>query len=155
MFSEKNLVSILFTFITSIILYLSLFRVEVDSDPATGKDEIMFCCEQLIAQGLSEHILCNGKDKLASGGLLLELEKCPHSGCGARFGMVPLRNVKHQDTIHRCILSFVCGACRGCFVMEGVLLRHIIRGHGGPKGFVVNMNMKHGERYLVKVSYVY
>ena len=155
-FFEKKPVSTLFTFITSIILYLSPFRVEVDSNPAMGKDEIMFCCGQLIAQGLGEHILCNGKeDKLASGTLLLELEKCPHSGYGARFQMAPLRNLEHQDTIHCCVLSFVCGACRWCFVMEGALLHHIIMGHGGPEGFEVDMNMKHGEHYLVKISHVY
>ena len=154
--SEKSLISILFFFITSIVFYLSLpffFRAEVDSDPAASKDEIMFCCGQLIAHGLGEHILCNGKeDKFTSGMLLLELEKCLHSGCGARFGMAPLRNLEHQDTIHHCILSFIC---RGCFVTEGVLLHHIVKGHGGPKGFEVNMNMKHREHYLVKISYMY
>ena len=88
--------------------FIHFFRAEVDSDPATDKDEIMFCCGQLIAHGLGEHILCDGKeDKLASDMLLLELEKCPHSGCGARFGMAPLRNLEHQDTIHHCILSFI------------------------------------------------
>ena len=131
------------------------FRAKVESDPATGNDEIMFCCGQLIAHGLGEHVLCHGKeDKFTLGLLLLELEKCPHSGCGARFGMTPLRNLEHQDTIHHCILSYLCGACRGCFVTEGSLLHHIMKGHGGPKGFEVNMNIKHGECYLVKTSYM-
>ena len=142
--SGKSLVSILFSFITSIIFYLSLpfsFRAEVDSDPAAGKDEIMSCCGQLIAHGLGEHILCNGKKgKFTSGVLLLELEKCPHS----RFGIAPLRNLENQDTIHHCILSFICRACRGYFVTEGALLHHIIKGHGGPEGFEVNMNINMG-----------
>ena len=120
-----------------------------------GKDEMMFCCGQLIAHGLGEHVLCDGKkDKFTLGLLLLELEKCPHSGCGARFGMKPLRNLEHQDTIHRYILSHLCGVCRGCFMTEGVLLCHIMKGHGGHEGFEVDMNIKHGECYLVKTSYM-
>ena len=143
-----------FFFFTYPFLFL-FFRAEVDSNPAAGKDEIMFCCGQLIAHGLGKHILYDGKeDKFASGVLLLELEKCPHSGCGARFGMAPLRNLEHQDTIHCCILSFICRVCRGCFMTEGALFYHIIKGHGAPKGFEVNMNMKHWERYLVKISYM-
>ena len=89
--------------------------------------------------------MCDGKeDKLTSGGLLLELEKCPQSGCGARFGMAPLTNLEHQDTIHHCILSFVCTACRGCFVMDGAPLHHVTGGHGGPEGFEVDMNRNTG-----------
>ena len=137
-------------------MLIPILRAEVGPNPAAGKDEIMFCCGQLIDQGLGQHVLCDERDdKLAPGGLLLELEKCPHSGCGARFGTVPSRNLEHQDTIHHCILSFVCAVCRGCFVMEDALLCHVIRGHVGPKGFEVDMNRKHRECYLVKVPYMY
>ena len=55
------------------------------------------------------------------GGLVIELERCPHIGCGSCFTMNPLKNIAHQDTIHRCVISYSCGVCRGCYVMEGAL----------------------------------
>ena len=73
-----------------------------DVDPTIGTEDLMFCCGQLIAGNWDQqHLLCNGvEDKYAVGGLVMEMEKCPHPGCGARFVMSPSRNLKHQDTIH-------------------------------------------------------
>ena len=102
-----------------------------------------------------QHLLCDGEDNYAVGGLVMEMEKCPHMGCGAKFVMSPSRNLQHQDTIHRAILSYICRACRGCYVTEGALISHIIKGHGGPAGFEADMNRKHGECYLIQVSYSY
>ena len=145
---DKSLVSYLF--VTHFF-----YRVEADIDPTAGRDKVMFCCGQLVAKGHGQqHLLCNGEeDKLTTGGLLLELEKCPH--LWARFPMAPLRNLEHQDTIHHAILSYVCATCRGCFVSEGTLLCHVIKSHGGPRGFKIDMNKRHGEHYHVKVPYIY
>ena len=128
-----------------------------DIDPAIGTDDLMFCCSQLIAKGLGQQrFTCNGmEDNYAVGGLVMEMEKGPHLGCRARFFMSPSRNLEHQDTIHQAILSYICGACRGCYVMKGALSHHIIKGHGGPAGFEAVMNRKHGECYLVQISYSY
>ena len=148
------IIDLFWTRVWYLIYLLSIFyRVEVDTDPTAGRDEVMFCCGQLVAKGFSQqHLLCNGEeDKLTTGRLLLELEKCPHSGCGARFPMAPVRNLEHQDTMHHAILSYICATCRACFVSEGVLLCHVIKDCGGPRGFEIDMNRRHGEHYCVKV----
>ena len=85
----------------------------------------------------------------------MELDTCSHFNCGASFSMHPLQNLAHQDTIHRLSILFSCGACRACFVTEGALIHHIIRGHGGPIGFEVDMNEKHGPKYVLKVPHQY
>ena len=54
-----------------------------DVDPAVGTDDLMFCCSQLVAKSLGQqHLLCDGvEDNYAVGGLVMEMEKCPHPGC--------------------------------------------------------------------------
>ena len=69
--------------------------------------------------------------------------------------MNPLKNLAHQDTVHRSIILYSCGVCRGCYVMEGALNCHIIWGHGGPVGFEADMNQKHGAEYVLKVQFDY
>ena len=73
-----------------------------DVDPAVGTDDLMFCCGQLVAKSLGQqHLLCDCvEDSYAVGGLIMEMEKCPHLGCGARFVMSPSRTLEHQDTFH-------------------------------------------------------
>ena len=128
-----------------------------DIDPAISTDDLMFCCSQLIAKSLGQqHLFCDCvEDNNAVGGLVMEMEKCPHLGCGARFVMSPSRNLEHQDIIHQAILSYIGGACRGCYVTEGALICHIIKGHGGPADFEADINRKHSECYLIQVSYPY
>ena len=95
---------------------------------------------------------CNGKEEdYHVGGSVIELERCPDVYCGSRFSMNPLKNLAHQDTVHRSIILYSCGACRACYVLEGALNRHIIHGHGGPVRFEVDMNQKHGAEYMLKV----
>ena len=134
------------------MLLFYVIRMVADVNPAIGTDDLMFCWGQLIAKSLEQHLLCDGvEDNYAVGELVMEMEKCPHPGCGARFVMSPPRNLKYQDTIHRAILSYICGASRGCYVMEGTLICHIIKGHGGPAGFEADRNRKHSERYLSSI----
>ena len=83
----------------------------------------------------------------------MELETCPHFNCGAHFPMRPLENIVHQDTIHRSCILYSCGACRTCYITEGALIHHIIRGNGGPVGFEVDLNHKHGPEYALKAPY--
>ena len=89
------------------------------------------------------------------GGLVIELERCPHTSCGLHFSMNPLKNIVHQDIVHRSIILYSCGVCRGCYMTEGALNRHIIRGHNGPVSFEVGMNQKHGPEYMIKVPFNY
>ena len=105
-------------------------------------DELKICCGQLIAKEASwKHKLCDGNEEdYHVGGLVIELERCPHIGCGSCFTMNPLKNIVHQDTVHQSIILYSCGVCRGCYVMEGALNWHIIWGHSGPVGFEVDMN---------------
>ena len=127
--------------------------VSADSPP----DELKFCCGQLISKGARlEHKLYDGKEEAYHmGELVIELEKYPHPNCGASFSMHPLKNLAHQDTVHRSILLYSCGACRACYVMEGAFTRHIIQGHSGLVGFEVDMNEKHRAEYVVKVPFKY
>ena len=125
-----------------------------DDDPP---DELKMCCGQLILRESGwEHKHCNGKEEdYHVGGLMIELERCPHINYGSRFSMNPLKNLAHQDTVHRSIILYSCGVCRGCYVSEGALHCHIIWGHGGPIGFEADMNQKHGAEYVLKVPFDY
>ena len=89
------------------------------------------------------------------GGMVIELEKCPHLNCGVRFSMHLLKNLTHQDTVHQSVILYSCGACRACFVTEEAFTHHVIRGHSGPVGFEVDMNEKHGEEYILRVPFKY
>ena len=57
--------------------------------------------------------------------------------------------------MHRSVILYSCDVCRGGYVMEGVLHRHILRSHGGPVGFEVGMNQKHSPEYMIKVPLSY
>ena len=99
-----------------------------------------------------EHTLCDGKeDAYHLGGLVMELEVCSHPNCDERFPMHPVRNLAHQDIVHHSIKVHTCAICRACYVTEGTFFRHVVRGHGGPLGFEVNLNEKHGPKYLLRV----
>ena len=93
-----------------IICFYNRSAVPADSPP----DELKFCCGQLISKGSGlEHKHCDGKEEdYHVGGLVIELERCPHPNCSARFSMHPLKNLAHQDTMHRSIILYSCGACR-------------------------------------------
>ena len=113
-------------------------------------------CEDVATNWESEHTLCDGvEEAYRVGGLSIELEKCPHPGCGARFYASPIQNLQHQDSIHRGVLAYICAACRGIYVSEGALVCHIIHGHNGPVGFERDMDITHEERYCTKVSYTF
>ena len=83
----------------------------------------------------------------------MELEMHPHCNCGAHFLMWPLENIVHQDIIHRSCMVFSCGMCRALYLTEGAMVRHVIRGHGGPVGFEVDINRKHGPEYALKAPH--
>ena len=91
-------------------------------------DELKICCSQLISKEAGwQHRLCDGKEEeYHVGGLIIELERCPHSGCGSRFHMNPLKNIAHQDIVHHSVILYSCGVCRGEYVMEGALHQHIL-----------------------------
>ena len=59
-------------------------------------DELRECCGKLLATDReSEHTLCDRVEEVDwVGGLSIELEKCPHPGCGARFYASPGQNLK-------------------------------------------------------------
>ena len=122
-----------------------------------GTDELQGCCGQLLAINCeSEHTLCDGvEEAYRVGGLSMELEKCPHPGCGAWFYASPTQNLQHQDSVHRGVLAYICGACRGIYVSEGALGHHIIHWYNGPVGFERDMDIRHGERHCTKVLYTY
>ena len=69
--------------------------------------------------------------------------------------MNPLKNIAHQDIVHHSVIVYSCGVCRGGYVTEGALHRHILRSHSGPVGFEVGMNEKHGPKYMIKVPLSY
>ena len=120
-------------------------------------DELQICCGQLISkEAVWQHKLCDGNEEdYHVEGLVIELERCPHTGCGSRFHMNPLKNIVHQDIVHHCIILYSCGVCRGCYIMEGALHQHVLWGNGGPIGFEVGMNQKHGPEYMIKVPFNY
>ena len=61
--------------------------------------------------------MCDGNEEdYHVGGLVIELERCPHIGCVLRFSMNPLKNIAHQDIVHQSIILCSCGVCRGCYV---------------------------------------
>ena len=129
----------------------------VVEDIEEGTDELRGCCGQLLATNCKcEHTLCDGvEEAYRVGGLSIELEKCPHPGCGAWFYASPTQNLQHQDSIHCGVLAYICGAFRGIYISEGALVHHVIHGHNGPAGFERDMNVRHGERNCTKVSYTY
>ena len=120
-------------------------------------DKLQGCCGQLLATNWeSEHTLCDGvEEAYRVGGLSIELEKCPHPGCGAQFYASPSQNLRHQDSIHHGVLAYICAACRGIYILEGAFMRHIIHGHDRPEGFKRDMDIRHGERYCTKVLYTF
>ena len=120
-------------------------------------DELQGCCWQLLATNWeSEHMLRDGvEEAYRVEGLSIELEKCPCPGCGAQFYASPGQNLQHQDYVHRGVLDYICAACRGIYVSEGALVRHIIHGHSGPEGFERDMDIRHGEKFCTKVLYTY
>ena len=82
------------------ILYLErnliyFTRMPVQEDMEEGTDELQGCCEQLLATNCKcEHTLCDGvEEAYRVGGLSIELEKCPHPGCGAWFYSSPTQNL--------------------------------------------------------------
>ena len=93
----------------------------VQGDVQEGTNELMACCEQLLAKDRGqEHSLCDGKeDPYKIGGLAIEMEGCPHRGCGAHFFSSLMQNLQHQDSIHRAILAYVCATCWGMFMSKG------------------------------------
>ena len=127
--------------------------VSADGPP----DKLKICCGQLVLRESSwEHKHCSGKEEdYHVGGLVIELERCPHFNCGSHFSMNPLKNLAHQDTIHRSIILYSCRVCRGCYVTEGALNHDIIWGHSGLVGFEADMNQKHGAEYVLKVPFNY
>ena len=129
----------------------------VQEDLEEGMDELQGCCGQLLVTNHEyEHMLCDGvEEAYRVGGLSIELEKCPHPGCGVRFYASPTQNLQHQDSVHCGVLAYVCGACRGIYISEGAFACHIIHRHNGPAGFERDMNIRHGERHRTKVSYTY
>ena len=129
----------------------------VQEDLEEDTDELRGCCGQLLVTNCKcEHTLCDGvEEAYRVGGLSIELEKCPHPGCGAQFYSSPTQNLQHQDSVHHGILAYVCGACRGIYISEGALVRHIIHRHNGSVGFERDMNIRHGERHHAKVLYTY
>ena len=120
-------------------------------------DELMECCSQVLATNWeSKHTLCSRVEEAYwVGGLSIELEKCPHPGCGTRFNASSGQNLRHQDSVLHGVLGYICAACRGIYVLEGTLMCHIIHGHDGPEGFERDMNIHHGERYCTEVSYTF
>ena len=86
-----------------------------------GTDELRGCCGQLLATNCEcKHTLCDGvEEPYRVGGLSIELEKCLHPGCGARFYSSPTQNLQHQDSFHHGVLAYVYGACRGMYISEG------------------------------------
>ena len=139
------------------LLFVFCFLNRAADPTEKSYDELKICCGQLVSMATGwQHRLCDGReDEYHIGGLVIELEKCPHMGCGSRFSMNPIKNIAHQDLVHHSILLHSCAICRGCYVMEGALHRHVIRGHGGPVGFEVGMNEKHGPEYMIKVPLNY
>ena len=121
-----------------------------------GTEDLRMCCGQLLAINHEhEHTLCDSKeDAYSMGGLSIELERCPHGGCGARF-FSPGQNLQHQDSMHRAILSYVCGVSQGIYVMEGAFICHVIQGQGRPEGFESDMNKRHGAQFGIKVPYTF
>ena len=76
-------------------------------------DELKICCGQLISKEAGwQNKLCNGNEEdYHVGGLVIELERCPHTGCGSRFHMNPLKNIAHQDIVHHCVILYLGGLC--------------------------------------------
>ena len=116
-------------------------------DIKEGTDELQGCCWQLLATNHEcEHTLCDGVEEVYRvGGLSIELDKCPHPGCGVCFYASPTQNLQRQDSVHHGVLAYVCGACRGIYISEGALVCHIIHGHNKPVGFERDMNVRHGK----------
>ena len=110
------------------ILYLErnliyFTRMPVQEDLEEGTDELQGCCGQLLVTNCKcEHTLCDGvEEPYRVGGLSIELEKCPHPDCGVQFYSSPTQNLQHQDSVHCGVLAYVCGPCRGMYILRGPL----------------------------------
>ena len=144
------------------ILYLErnliyFTRMPVQEDSEEGTDELWGCCGQLLVTNYEcEHTLCDRvEEAYRVGGLSIELEECPHPGCGAQFYSSPTQNLQHQDSVHHSVLVYVCGACRDIYISEEALVHRIIHRHNGLVGFKRDMNIRHWERHHTKVLYTY
>ena len=75
----------------SAVLFLLCCKAAVSADDPPNK--LKMCCGQLILRESGwEHKHCNGKEEdYHVGGLVIELERCPHVSCGSRFSMNPLK----------------------------------------------------------------
>ena len=95
--------------------------------PASGsagqRSDLKLCCGQIIMEGHKPgHIRCNGiQMEYATGARIIEMERCPFFGCGARF-TDPMINLAHQDSIHRSVSVQLCSVCRGVCVYEGAFI---------------------------------
>ena len=127
------------------------------ADVEERTDVLKICCGQpLVSSCDHKHTLCDGEeDAYRVGGLTMELEGCPHRGCGAHFFCSPSQNLQHQDTIHWVILAYICSTCLGICVSKETFIHHMIHGHNGPTGFEKDMNEKYGGCFCMKVSYNY
>ena len=118
-FLKENTRSHYFQYLSIIIFF---FYNRATASANDFHDKLKICCGQLISKEAGwEHKLCDGNEEdYHIGGLVIELERCPHVGCGLHFTMNPLKNIAHQDTVHRSIILYSCGVCRGCYVTEGL-----------------------------------
>ena len=107
-----NLISIIILYIPPFLFYI-YNRAAAPADDLS--DELKICRGQLISKEAGwQHKLCDGNEEdYHVGGHVIELERCPHTGCGSRFHMNPLKNIAHQDIVHRCVILYLCGVCRG------------------------------------------
>ena len=105
-------------------------------DLEVGTDELRGYCGQLLPTNHEcEHMLCDGvEEAYGVGGLSIELEKCPHPGCGAWFYASPTQNLQHQDSIHHGVLAYICGACRVYTFPRGPLCITLFMGTTGQWG---------------------
>ena len=68
-----------------IIIFSAYNRAAASADDP--HDELKICCGQLISREAGwEHKLCDrNEEDYHVGGLVIELERCPHIGCGSVY----------------------------------------------------------------------
>ena len=100
--------------ILNVSLFLYIYNRATTPADDLG-DELKVCCSQLISKEAGwQHKLCDGSEEdYHVGGLAIKLERWPHTGCGSRFHMNPLKNIAHQDIVHHSVIVYSCGVCRG------------------------------------------